>query len=68
MRLLPNRIAVTIHQPTTVTLAQIGSRISLIDASGSHNGPACQSPDQIFLHRNSWDHGHRTAFRRARQP
>lgn len=34
MRLLPNRIAVTIHERTPVAFAQIGSRISLIDANG----------------------------------
>jgi cell division protein FtsQ len=34
MRLLPNHIAVTIHERTPVAFAQIGSRISLIDANG----------------------------------
>jgi cell division protein FtsQ len=34
MRLLPNRIAVTIRERTPVAFAQIGSRISLIDANG----------------------------------
>ena len=34
MRLLPNRIAVTIHERTPVAFAQIGSRVSLIDANG----------------------------------
>ena len=34
MRLLPNRIAVTIHERTPVAFAQIGPRISLIDANG----------------------------------
>jgi cell division protein FtsQ len=34
MRLLPNRIAVSIHERTPVAFAQIGSRISLIDANG----------------------------------
>jgi cell division protein FtsQ len=34
MRLLPNRIAVTIHERTPVAFAQIGSRISLVDANG----------------------------------
>jgi cell division protein FtsQ len=34
MRLLPNRIAVTIHERMPVAFAQIGSRISLIDANG----------------------------------
>jgi cell division protein FtsQ len=34
MRLLPNRIAVTIHERTPVAFAQISSRISLIDANG----------------------------------
>jgi cell division protein FtsQ len=34
MRLLPNRIAVTIHERTPVAFAQIGSRTSLIDANG----------------------------------
>jgi cell division protein FtsQ len=34
MRLLPNRIAVTIHERVPVAFAQIGSRISLIDANG----------------------------------
>jgi len=34
MRLLPNRIAVTIQERTPVAFAQIGSRISLIDANG----------------------------------
>jgi len=34
MRQLPNRIAVTIHERTPVAFAQIGSRISLIDANG----------------------------------
>jgi cell division protein FtsQ len=34
MRLLPNRIAVTIHERTPVAFAQIGSRISLIDTNG----------------------------------
>src|SRR5579871_3390037 len=34
MRLLPNRIAVTIHERTPVAFAQIGSRLSLIDANG----------------------------------
>ncbi|HEY1528122.1 MAG TPA: FtsQ-type POTRA domain-containing protein [Candidatus Angelobacter sp.] len=34
MRLLPNRIAVAIHERTPVAFAQIGSRISLIDANG----------------------------------
>jgi cell division protein FtsQ len=34
MRLLPNRIAVTVHERTPVAFAQIGSRISLIDANG----------------------------------
>jgi cell division protein FtsQ len=34
MRLLPNRIAVTIEERTPVAFAQIGPRISLIDAKG----------------------------------
>ncbi|MGC2696532.1 MAG: FtsQ-type POTRA domain-containing protein [Candidatus Angelobacter sp.] len=34
MRLLPNRISVTIQERTPVAFAQIASRISLIDASG----------------------------------
>jgi cell division protein FtsQ len=34
MRLLPNRLAVTIEERTPVAFAQIGSRISLIDAGG----------------------------------
>jgi cell division protein FtsQ len=34
MRLLPNRIAVTIQERTPVAFAQIGSHISLIDANG----------------------------------
>jgi len=34
MRLLPNRIAVNIKERTPVAFAQIGSRISLIDANG----------------------------------
>jgi cell division protein FtsQ len=34
MRLLPNRIAVTIQERTPVAFAQIGPRISLIDAGG----------------------------------
>jgi len=34
MRLLPNRIAVTIRERTPVAFAQIGPRISLIDANG----------------------------------
>ncbi|HEU4413143.1 MAG TPA: FtsQ-type POTRA domain-containing protein [Candidatus Angelobacter sp.] len=34
MRLLPNRISVTIHERTPVAFAQIGSRINLIDANG----------------------------------
>ena len=34
MRLLPNRVAVTIRERTPVAFAQIGSRISLIDANG----------------------------------
>jgi len=34
MRLLPNRIAVTIQERTPVAFAQIGPRISLIDARG----------------------------------
>ena len=34
MRLLPNRIAVTIQERTPVAFAQMGSRISLIDANG----------------------------------
>ncbi len=34
MRLLPNRIAVSIRERTPVAFAQIGSRISLIDANG----------------------------------
>ncbi|HVG90935.1 MAG TPA: FtsQ-type POTRA domain-containing protein [Alphaproteobacteria bacterium] len=34
MRLLPNRIAVTIRERTPVAFAQIGLRISLIDANG----------------------------------
>jgi cell division protein FtsQ len=34
MRLLPNRISVTIRERTPVAFAQIGSRISLIDANG----------------------------------
>jgi cell division protein FtsQ len=34
MRLLPNRIAVNIVERTPVAFAQIGSRISLIDANG----------------------------------
>ena len=34
MRLLPNRIAVTIQERTPVAFAQIGPRISLIDANG----------------------------------
>jgi cell division protein FtsQ len=34
MRLLPNRISVTIQERTPVAFAQIGSRISLIDANG----------------------------------
>lgn len=34
MRLLPNRIAVTIEERTPVAFAQIGSRISLIDSNG----------------------------------
>ncbi|HEY1939830.1 MAG TPA: FtsQ-type POTRA domain-containing protein [Candidatus Angelobacter sp.] len=34
MRLLPNRIAVNIEERTPVAFAQIGSRISMIDANG----------------------------------
>jgi cell division protein FtsQ len=34
MRLLPNRISVTIQERTPVAFAQIGPRISLIDANG----------------------------------
>ena len=34
MRLLPNRIAVTVQERTPVAFAQIGPRISLIDAKG----------------------------------
>jgi cell division protein FtsQ len=34
MRLLPNRLAVTIHERTPVAFVQIGPRISLIDANG----------------------------------
>lgn len=34
MRLLPNRIAVDVHERTPVAFAQIGPRISLIDANG----------------------------------
>src|SRR5581483_3951859 len=34
MRLLPNRIAVQIHERTPVAFAQIGSRIQLVDAHG----------------------------------
>jgi cell division protein FtsQ len=34
MRLLPNRIAVTIEERTPVAFAQIGPRVSLIDAKG----------------------------------
>ncbi len=34
MRLLPNRIAVTIQERTPVAFAQIGSHVSLIDANG----------------------------------
>lgn len=34
MRLLPNRISVTIEERTPVAFAQIGPRISLIDANG----------------------------------
>jgi len=34
MRLLPNRIAVSIRERTPMAFAQIGSRISLIDANG----------------------------------
>lgn len=34
MRLLPNRISVTVHERTPVAFAQIGPRISLIDANG----------------------------------
>ena len=34
MRLLPNRLAVTIEERTPVAFAQIGPRISLIDAGG----------------------------------
>lgn len=34
MRLLPNRVAVTIRERMPVAFAQIGSRISLIDANG----------------------------------
>jgi len=34
MRLLPNRIAVTIKERTPVAFVQIGSRVSLIDANG----------------------------------
>jgi cell division protein FtsQ len=34
MRLLPNRIAVTIEERTPIAFAQIGPRISLIDANG----------------------------------
>jgi len=34
MRLLPNRLAVDIHERTPVAFVQIGSKISLIDANG----------------------------------
>ncbi len=34
MRLLPNRLAVTIHERAPVAFVQIGPRISLIDANG----------------------------------
>ncbi len=34
MRLLPNHLAVTVRERTPVAFAQIGSRISLIDANG----------------------------------
>jgi cell division protein FtsQ len=34
MRLLPNRLAVTIRERTPVAFVQIGSRVSLIDANG----------------------------------
>ena len=34
MRLLPNRLAVKIHERTPVAFVQMGSRISLIDANG----------------------------------
>lgn len=34
MRLLPNRIAVTIHERTPIAFAQIGNRVQLIDANG----------------------------------
>jgi cell division protein FtsQ len=34
MRLLPNRIAIQIHERTPVAFVQIGSKISLIDANG----------------------------------
>lgn len=34
MRLLPNRLAVEIHERTPVAFVQIGSRISLVDANG----------------------------------
>src|SRR5436305_2210100 len=34
MRLLPNRIAIQIHERTPVAFVQIGSRISLMDANG----------------------------------
>jgi cell division protein FtsQ len=34
MRLLPNRVAIQIHERTPVAFAKIGSKISLIDAGG----------------------------------
>ena len=46
MRLLPNRISVTIHERTPVAFAQIGSRINLIDANGVVMGlPATAKPN-----------------------
>jgi cell division protein FtsQ len=49
MRLLPNRIAVTIEERTPVAFAQIGSRISMIDANGVVMGlPAARKAKYSF--------------------
>ncbi len=49
MRLLPNRLAVDIHERTPVAFVQIGSKISLIDANGVVMGlPASRQTKYSF--------------------
>jgi cell division protein FtsQ len=49
MRLLPNHLAVTVRERTPVAFAQIGSRISLIDANGVVMGlPASRQTKYSF--------------------